>query len=346
MLVYVTGGTGFVGSHSIAAIVRGGSRVRVLTRDPVQLDRTLLGLGVDMDRVELAVGDVTDERAVARTMRGVDSVVHTDMLCSYDPAQHKRMWDVNARGTEVVLGAARRAGVSRIVYSSTVWALSPLRRVYAAASPVNRKGDEYLFSKATADMIARHYQAQGTPVVIAYEPALLGPHDPKLGGQNARLRDILRSATPVWPTGGLPLGDVRDTADMYAALVNGCGGDSDRHFGPNRYLTTRQLLQSVRQVTGRNLPAVYLPAHAMLAGVMVAGRMQRIWPRRFQPKVGPYYAYSRASRVDEAARVAVPRPRPVLETLTATVRWLWRSGQLSPRQAGLAGLEPGEGGPQ
>jgi nucleoside-diphosphate-sugar epimerase len=318
----------------------------VLTRDPVAVDRALIPLGVDMERVEMAAGDVTEERTVTRTMRGADAVLHAEAMCTYDTRQFKRMWDVNARGTEIVMGAARATGVSRVVHASTVWALTPLGRVFAAASPVNRTNDECLFSKATADMIARHHQERGAPVVIAYEPALIGPHDPKLGGQNARLRDVLRGATPVWPTGGLPLGDVRDTAALYAALVTGHGVGA-RRFGPNRYLTTRQLLHTVRQATGRALPAVYLPAHAMLAGVLMAGRVRRMGPQPIQPKHGPYYAYSRASRVAEADQAAVPRPRPALETIADTVRWLRRSGLLSPQQAGLAGMEPTEetGGP-
>lgn len=341
MLVYVTGGTGFVGSHSIAAIVRGGSRVRVLTRDPVAVDRALIPLGTDMDRVEMVAGDVTDERVVNRSMRGVDAVLHAEGMCSSDSRQFKRMWALNVRGTEVVLGAAGRTGAARVVHTSTLWALTPLRRVFAAGSPVNRGGDEYLFSKGTADMIARHYQERGTPVVISYPPDLIGPHEPELSGQNARLRDALRGLTPVWPTGGLALGDVRDTAELHAALVAGEHGDSSRRFGPNRYVTTRQFLASVREATGRALPAVYMPAHAMLAGAVMAGRLQRVWPWRLRDQ-GPYHSYARASRVSEAELAAAPRPRPMLETIVDTVRWLRKAGLLSPRQAGLAGLDPVE----
>ncbi|NHW87804.1 hypothetical protein, partial [Escherichia coli] len=81
-------------------------------------------------------------------------------------------------------------------------------------------------------------QAEGAPVVISYPPALLGPDDPKLGDQNARLRYLLRGLMPMWPTGGFPVGDVRDVAALHATLAAGTI-QGNRHFGPGRHLSTR-----------------------------------------------------------------------------------------------------------
>ncbi|MGW0450563.1 NAD-dependent epimerase/dehydratase family protein, partial [Streptosporangium sandarakinum] len=108
MLVTVTGGTGFVGAHSIAAMVSAGHRVRMLVRDPSKVERALAPLHVEPSAVDVVAGDVTDERSVAGAVRGADAVLHAASVYSFDSRLRARMRRVNERGTEVVLGAARR----------------------------------------------------------------------------------------------------------------------------------------------------------------------------------------------------------------------------------------------
>src|SRR5689334_15995187 len=76
MLVLVTGGTGFVGAHTVAALTAAGHRVRVLARAPERVAPALAPLSVPADAVEVAAGDVTDETAVDAAVRGVDGLVH------------------------------------------------------------------------------------------------------------------------------------------------------------------------------------------------------------------------------------------------------------------------------
>jgi uncharacterized protein YbjT (DUF2867 family) len=74
MLVLVTGGTGYVGSHAIAALVGAGHRVRVLARSSARIPAALAPLGVD--EVETAIGDVTDPASVERALEGCGAVLH------------------------------------------------------------------------------------------------------------------------------------------------------------------------------------------------------------------------------------------------------------------------------
>lgn len=332
MLVCVTGGTGFVGASSVAAIVHNGHRVRLLVRDESSVASALTPLCVPPGAVDLVVGDVLDETAVARAVRGADAVLHAASVYSFDPRARAEMGRVNEAGTEVVLAAARRAGVPRTVHVSSVAALFPSRRrPLDENSPVGRAREPYLASKAAAERVARRHQETGAPVSISYPPALLGPHDPRLGDQTRRLRAVLRGLTPIWPRGGIPLGDVRDTAELHAALVTGAG--PARVFGPGEYVTTRRYLATLRAVTGRALPAVRLPARALLPVGLLCGLVQRIWPWHIPVEHGAIYTCACATRVSEAAAGA---GRPISETLADTVTWLHRAGHLSARAAGLA----------
>jgi dihydroflavonol-4-reductase len=334
-LVCVTGGTGFVGSHSIAAIVRAGHRVRVLARDPSTVDKILDPLGIPPGTVESVAGDVLDPTAVARAVRGADTVLHAASVYSFDPRARREMARTNEAGTEVVLGAAREAGAARTVYVSSVAALLGSRRApLTPDSPVGDAREPYLASKAAAERVARRHQADGAPVAITYPPALLGPHDPGLGDQTRRLRDALRGLMPIWPTGGFPLGDVRDTAALHATLAAGSG--PGRFFGPGHYLPTRDFLDILRTVTGRALPAVRLPARAMLPVGVLAGLLQRIWPWHIPAEYGAVYTCLCATRVSQDAPVGGIVARQLEETFADTVAWLHRSGHLSVRAAGAA----------
>jgi nucleoside-diphosphate-sugar epimerase len=338
MLVAVTGGTGFLGSHSVAALLRAGHRVRLLVRTEQAVEAALRPLGLDPGAVEIVVGDVTDEVSVRRTVRAADSVLHAAAVFSFDARDRRRMREVNARGTETVLRAARDADVGKVVYVSSVVALMPSPgRPLSADSPVGRPRETYFASKAAAEVTARKYQAAGAPIAITYPPALLGPQDPHVGDQTTRLRNILRGLMPMWPLGGFPVGDVRDTATLHARLLSTEFEEHGRYFGPGRYLSTRDYLDTVRGVTGRRLPTAFLPAPAMLPVGALTSLIQPIWPFHIPAEYGGLYICMCDARVDEGACAPLGiHARPAAETVLDTVRWLHEQGLLSDRQAGSA----------
>jgi UDP-glucose 4-epimerase len=117
-LALVTGGAGFIGSHLVAALLDAGTRVRVL--DNLSTGRAE-NLAAVRDRVDFLAGDLTDPAAVARAMAGVDTIYHlaaqvSVMASLRDPAHTEA---VNTAGTAALLSAAARAGVRRLVFSSS-----------------------------------------------------------------------------------------------------------------------------------------------------------------------------------------------------------------------------------
>jgi dihydroflavonol-4-reductase len=329
MTFLITGASGFIGSHTAAELHRRGVETRLLVRDPERAARALRPMGVDPAEVRMITGDVTDPAAVAVAARGCAGVLHAASVYSFDPRRHAEMRAVNERGTEVVLAAARDAGAHRVVHVSTFGTLLPSAGPITAGAPLGSPRETYLASKTAAERVAREHQAAGQPVTITYPPAVLGPHDPRLGDQTRRIRDVLRGLMPIWPDGGFPIGDVRDVADQHADVLT-CGGP-DHVAAPGRFVPTRDLLRELREVTGRRLPAVHLPALALLPVGRLAGLAQRVLPVHVPVEYGAIYTCRVARPLDDA-----PAGRPLVLTLTDTVRWLHEAGHLTAAQAGRA----------
>lgn len=120
--VLVTGGTGFVGSHAVRALVRSGHHVRLLARRPEQVPVSLAPHAVMAD--DVVAGDVTDPRCVAAALEGCDAVVHAAAVYSLDPRRRDEVLRTNELATELVLGSAVEAGVDPVVHVSSTVALA------------------------------------------------------------------------------------------------------------------------------------------------------------------------------------------------------------------------------
>jgi nucleoside-diphosphate-sugar epimerase len=123
MRVLVTGGTGFVGSHSVAAFVSRGHQVQLLVRSRDRVARSLSPLGVA--GVESVLGDATAPQSVEEAMAGCDAVLHAAAVYSLDPRAAPRVRETNLRAAEIVLGAAVRMGLDPVVHVSSYVALLP-----------------------------------------------------------------------------------------------------------------------------------------------------------------------------------------------------------------------------
>lgn len=338
MRVLVTGGTGFIGAHSVAGLLEAGHSVRLLVRNPARVPRALGPLGIDMDRVEVIPGSVTDAEMVSDVLCECDAVLHTTFAYSSGSRNPSKKRHVRA-GTDVVLDVAATEGVDPIVFVSGIGALVPTRRlVLTPEGDVGRPRDAYLAGMAEAERIARSYQDAGAAVVITYPGATLGPHDPRVGGQVRRLRNVLRGKLPIWPTGGFPVGDVRDVARLHAAVMEP-GMGARRLIAPSRYVTTREYIEMLRTVTGRALPAMFLPAAAMWPMERTAGLVQQFVPVHIPTERGAIYACSVGKPVDTSATEKLlggAQKYDLKRSVTDTVRWLYSRGLIDRRMAGAA----------
>lgn len=336
MFVVVTGGTGFVGSHAVAALIGAGHRVRVMARSPSGVDRALAPLGVG--DVETVSGDLADAAGVERALDGCDAVVHAASVFSFDARRAGEMRELNARGTEIVLDAAHRLGLDPIVFVSSELGFLPPSdgAVLTAESPVGESAWPYCRSKADSELIARRYQTLGAPVVSLIPAALWGPDDPHLGEGATMAANILRNRYPVVMRGGMHIADVRDVAAVVAAVMDP-GRGPRRYMVSGEYITLPDLIRTLGELSGRRIRFATFPRWFLGA----FGRGADVVQRRLKTQLpwqgeGIWVMNCRARCDDSKTRSELGlEPTPLRATLADTVRWLVGAGHISAAQAGL-----------
>jgi nucleoside-diphosphate-sugar epimerase len=318
----------------VAALAAGGHDIRLLVRSPDRITPALqpLGLGKPVDHV---VGDVTDRDSVERALDGCDAVVHAAAVYSLDSRAYRQIAQTNLRGTETVLDAAVRHGCDPVVHVSSFVALLQPRATVTADSPLSTARGVYVQSKAASEAVARRLQDDGAPVVIVHPGGVLGPHDPHLGDQVQRLRNILRGRYPTWPSGGYHQVDVRDVAKVHAAVMS-AGAGPRSYIVPGHHVDGRTMFHTLQTVTGRRLRHVIVPARAMLPFTWLASAAQRVVPVHLPAEYEGVLLLMYDTRYDDSpARQQLGiRPRPLVDLYRDTVQWLHHAGWLTARQAG------------
>jgi nucleoside-diphosphate-sugar epimerase len=335
VLVVVTGGTGYVGSHAIAALAAAGHRIRVLARSPDRVGAALRPLGVD--GVETMGGDVTDPAAVERVLEGADAVLHAASVFSMDARKADEMRSVNVRGTDLVLGTAQRLGLDPIVYVSSELALLPPDEgeVLTPDSPVKQTSWPYCRSKADSELVARRYQHEGAPVVSVLPAALWGPHDPHFGEGVTRAANVLRHRYPIVMRGGMHIADVRDVAAVLAAAMTPGRGPRS-YMVAGHYISLPDLIRTLADLTGRRIRFAILPAWFLAGFGRGADVVQRRVKTRLPWDAEGIWVMNCAARCDDSKTRSdlAFEPRPLRDTLADTIRWLVEVGRLTPSEAG------------
>ncbi len=327
MRVLVTGGTGFLGCHMVAALVEAGHDVRLLVRSLERIPPALDPLGVAAEDVE--VGDVTDAASVERALAGCEAVFHAAEVYTVDPRRHGEMRRTNVRGTELVLGTAHRLGLDPIVHVSSFVALLPRTGpALTPDEPLKEQRYAYPRMKTTSERIARELQAQGAPVVIVRPGSVWGPHDPHFGETHEGVGQLLTGQVPVWARGGVPIDDVRDLARANAAVFRAGVGPRSYLFGAH-YVEWPDLLELLADVAGRPVRTRLISPRVMMGITRVGDAVRRLVPH---PVYGSDAAYATACEArcdDSRARQELGyAPRDLRETVADTVRSLVDAGRV------------------
>jgi nucleoside-diphosphate-sugar epimerase len=333
----VTGGTGFVGSHAVAALRRAGHDVRLLVRTPAKIGTVLAPHGLTADDVDHRVGDVTDRASVAAALDGCDAVIHAAAAVSLHVRDADEVLEVNRTSAEVVLAQAVERGLDPVIHVSSIAALQlpPEGGAVSPDSPVVTEGTTYARSKAAAELVARRLQADGKPVVTVYPTGVLGPHDPNLGELTTAWRNLLRSMVPALPPGGYYVIDVRDLADaLVAMLVPGRG--PRRYLISGHHVTTVESVAALSRATGRTFRVPTLPTRLAAAGGRLADAVQRVLPVRLPFGYEAVATLTLDPRCDDTrAREELHHtPRPLTDSVADTVRWMMDAGLITTTQAG------------
>jgi len=340
MRVLVTGGTGHVGSHIVAALLDEGHAVRMLARRPERVPVALEPMGRTTDDVEVVQGDVLGgPEALAAAMDGVDAALHAANVYSLNQADAQRMREVNVNGTRAILQAAVERGLAPIVHVSSYVALMPCEGPMTSATPTGDPEGPYLGTKAEAERIALALADQGGDVVVTNPGFVLGPHDPHLGESTEVLRSLLTDPVSVNAPGLIPVVDVRDLGLAHARIL-AVERPARRYLLAGHALTFTRLRDLVREITGRRLPLLPAPEPVLRMAGKMADAAQR---RGVDPGFSSMNLYASMHGVpvdDRPEQEALGvRWRPVEDTLADTIAWLHETGHLSERHAGEAATD-------
>jgi dihydroflavonol-4-reductase len=311
----VTGGTGFLGSHVVRMLAQRGDQLRLLVRRGSSVDH------LSELEIERAGGDVTDRRAVRKALDGVDRVFHLAGTTSMRSGSQGAVFELNVKGTRVVMEEALAAGVARVVHTSSVAAIGPAKARGTADEnqlfTAGHLGIAYANSKHEAEVEALRVAAHGLPVVIVNPSFVLGPDDPK-GTSMELVRRFLLGRIPAYVDGGLNIVDVRDVARGHL-LADERGEVGERYILAGRNFTLDRLFADFARLSGREQLPVKLPGRPTAFAVQMMARAGVPLP------VSPDEVRSATLwwtyRNTKARRQLGFEPRPHEETLDDAVRW-------------------------
>jgi dihydroflavonol-4-reductase len=264
MTTLVTGATGFLGSHVARLLVQQGTAVRLLVRPA-----SSLRLVEDLP-AERLTGDLRDPSSLARAVAGVDTVYHVAADYRLWARNPREIFESNVRGTKNLLDAARLAGVSRFVYTSTVATVAVHRNGSLpdenTATSLKEMIGEYKRSKWLAEQEALRAAAAGMSVVIVNPTTPVGPGDSKPTPTGRILVDFLTGRMPAYVDTGLNFVPVEDAAAGHL-LAASKGKAGERYILGGENLTLKAVLDILSRISGRRAPRVRLPhAVALTAG--------------------------------------------------------------------------------
>jgi dihydroflavonol-4-reductase len=320
--ILVTGATGHIGNVLVRKLVEKGEKVRALIL-PGEDARPLTGL-----EVEQVPGDVLDTSSLWDSFRGVKGVFHLAGIITIMPGENPLVRRVNVEGTVNVLKAAMKAGVERLVYTSSIHALARLPHGTAvdesiSFDPENPYG-AYDQSKAQATLEVQKAAKAGLNAVIACPTGVIGPYDFRSSMMGNVIRSAaLRRLTP-YVDGAYDFVDVRDVADgLIAAAETGRTGEA--YILSGQRISVRYLLETVHEITGRGFPRFKVP----FAVAELAARFTPHYYRLTQasPRFTPYSLEVLQSNSvishAKATRELGYQPRPLYESIRDAIHWFF-----------------------
>jgi dihydroflavonol-4-reductase len=327
MKALVTGATGFVGAAVARALLGAQWQVRVLARRGSDR-RNLRGLDV-----EVAEGDLSDLESLQRAAQGCEALFHVAAdyrLGARDPAG---LYLTNVEGTRNVLNAAQRAGVQRMVYTSSVATIG----IPADGSPGDERSanslenmiGHYKRSKYLAEEVVREAAQSGLSVVIVSPSTPVGPGDVKPTPTGQLVLDAAAGRMPAYVDTGLNIVHVDDVAAGHL-LAYERGKAGERYILGGEDMSLRGILELIAGLERRNPPRVRLPYGVVLPIAYIAegfarlsGRSGRITLEGVRMSRKKMF-FSSA----KAARELGYRWRPPVQAFEDAIRWFRDNGLL------------------
>lgn len=277
----VTGAAGHVGANLVRHLLGLGVDVRVLVH-PQHDNR-----GVDGLEVERVEGDLRDAEAVRRAVSGCVRVYHAGAkvsVTSPSPRQTREIWEVNVLGTQNVMQAALRAGVARVVLTSSFSTVG--YHLEDPTKPCNEMVPFFPFApwmpysrtKVLAEVETFKAIAEGLDAVVAISTGVCGPNDFMPSRTGRVLCDYARGAFKNYIPGGYEAVGTEDLARGHVLAMER-GRTGQRYIFSTKYVEMEEMLGLFAEVSGRRFKVRALPPRLMSAMARaVSGPMTKLFP--------------------------------------------------------------------
>jgi dihydroflavonol-4-reductase len=329
MKILITGASGFVGSAVVRQLLERGNQVRALVRP--QSDRcNLAGLAV-----ELVTGDLREPASLDEAVEGCQALFHVAADYRLWVPEPDGMYKTNVEGTRNLLLAAAKAGVERIVYTSSVATMGclPDGKPANEETPVSLSDmiGHYKRSKFLAEAeVCRLVKESALPVVTVNPSTPVGPRDLKPTPTGRMILQAAAGRMPAYVNTGLNLVHVDDVARGHL-LAFERGRTGERYILGGRNMTLKEILQELANFTGRPAPRVCLPHNLILPVAYMVEAFARV-SRAGEPFItvdGVRLAKKRMFFSDEKARKELGyNPGSVNQALRDAVDWFKDHGYL------------------
>lgn len=329
----LTGATGFVGAAVLRCLVAAGHSVRTLVRP--NSDRRNLS-GVDC---EIITGDLTDPESLERAVRGCEVVFHVAADYRLWVPDRRQMNRINVQGTVDLIRAAAAAGVSRMVYTSSVATLRLRDDGFPADEEAHAELSDmigaYKQSKFLAEQEVKRLVADaGIPVVIVKPTTPFGPGDVKPTPTGRMVVEAASGRMPAYVNTGLNVVHVDDVATGHLlAYEKGAVGESYILGGENR--TLRWILETVAELTGQPPPRFRLPHWFVTPVAHIWEEITRL--RGYGDPMLTVDSVRMARKLmyfssEKARRELGYAPRPAVEALSDEIEWFYKHGYVERKK--------------
>lgn len=324
--VFITGATGFIGSHIARRYLAAGYRVEALTRT-----KGHTGLLADVaDQIAWHEGDIMDIPSLEMAIRGNLDVIHAAAVVSFSPKDHERMVRINAEGTANVVNVCLKAGIRKLGYVSSVAALGRPANKSGTTEPVrldetqkwedSPNNSEYAKSKYRAELEVWRGVAEGLSAVMVNPSIVLGEGD--WTRSSVQLFKYVYDEKPFYPAGLVNYVDVLDVVESLFRLMEADSVTNERFILNAGTIPYKELLEQMAVVLHKRPPRMRMPP--ALTHLLWPVEAVRAWLTGSTPLITRETARSSSSRYaydgQKIAETLDFQYRPLSETLTRSAR--------------------------
>lgn len=321
----VTGGTGHLGNVLVRKLEEEGEKVRVLAL-PGESTSALDGTDT-----EIVLGNILDPDSLEPAMKGVNTVFHLAGLVSIEPGREEVLHRVNVEGTRNVLNVARKSGVNKFIYTSSIHALArpPLGVQIDEQQPFDTQNEAgaYDRTKALASVQVLQANREDFSTIILCPTGVLGPYDYRRSEMGELIIEWMNKKVSFLVKGMFDWVDVRDVARAHISASRQGQPGKTYIIGGHRVSLT-SIHSMVNNMLNHHSLAVTIPLPLAYWATYFTDLYYKV--NRKRPRFTRYSleTVNSNSEIDSslAKQVLNHQPRPFLETIQDTVNW-WLNNQ-------------------